>query len=429
MATLSIESIGEFYGNMSTNASSNSTASPAVCIWPQDVPGTLQRTMSAVLEGLPPWPPDSFVPASMSRVTLAFFIQVSQEERLSLLSRIFNLIYDPFDVYLYAVDDAMLSVGRVKDVLPRPLPQNVAVVSSPHAGYYYWPRVQVLLNGLKALLSSQWDFVIHLSESDYPLHSLDWIRSTIAAQRRHVFLKIHPHCKLDGGQLIRSKWNWWGEDAAVASCEAAFTPHAVQGVKFPIEEMEGQGFVFASAAEWMILPRELVEYAMLPELDDLKRLVSMHAAADEVFWATLVLNVPDFSRTINPQTWFMFRSPSNFGHSPDTLMHKHLSMIMAARRENFFMRKVDEGRSQALLDMVDQVISEPDDAPGPGQAQWDSRQNAVPSCGWSTDDVDRPDPYWRPPAEPKITGPFAAPAPPPESALLVVSGQAWTLDP
>jgi len=406
--------------NASSNASEaflgNGTGSPTVCVWPQDLSKALDLTVSMALEGLPAWPKEDPTPAAVPYAQLAFLIQVSQKERLSMVPRVFNHLYDPFDAYLYLVDERTLQPEDVRAVLPDPLPLNVNVLRGPHAGYYYWPRVQVLLNGIKSLLSAPWDFVIHLSESDYPLHSLDWIRATLGARRRHIFLKIHPRCKLESGKLVKSDWYWWGQESAVASCEGAFPPRSVPGVRFPTEELEEQGFVFASAAEWMILSRELVQYAMQPELDAFKRLVGMHAAADEIFWATMVLNIPRFPRTINPQSWFMFRSPANNGHSPDTLIQRHLELILAGRRMNFFLRKVDAGHSSALLDMLDEVIARPDDRPGAGQASWDSRQHAA-SCAWRESVSSRPSPYWRPPPEPKITAPFAPSAPSPESWL------------
>jgi len=332
------------------------------------------------------------------------------------LRRVFNRLYNRFDLFLYLVDEERLDLDSVKKELPDPLPPNVLALHTPHAGYYYWPRVQVLLNGLKALLSYQWDFAVHLSESDYPLHSVDWIRQTLALQRRHVFLKLNPRCKVEGRKLVRSDWYWWTENEVVASCEAAFQPHSIQGVEYPLQELEQQGFVFAMAPEWLIVPRELVEYTALPELQPFKQLVGMHIAADEIFWATLVLNIPGFSLTINPQSWFMFRSPTNFGHSPDTLRHIHLQKIIADRRMNFFLRKVDEGHSAALLNYLDQVITQPDDPPGPGMASWASDQRAV-TCAWTGFEPISPDAYWTPPPEPQQVAPFPAPAPPPESLL------------
>lgn len=397
--------------HFAANHSAKANASqPTVCVYPNDMYATLQKTVSAVLEGLPPWPAEDRIPEVEARVTVAVLTQVSQQQRLSMLPRVFHHLYDPYDTYLYLVDEGMLSLDEVKDVLPKPLPKNVAVVGCPHTGYYHWPRVQVLLNGLKVLLNYKWDFVIHASESDYPLHSMRWIRATLSLQRRHIFLRIHPRCKLLNRHILRSNWFWWTQDTAVASCEGAFIPHTVQGVRYPMEELEEQGFIFASASEWMILPRELVRYAMLPELNDFKRFIGMHDAADEIFWATLVLNIPGLTRTINPQTWFMYRSPTNWGHSPDTLLQKHLDMILAERRMSFFLRKVDPGHSLALLDTLDHLINEPDDPPGAAIQSWPSRQHAI-SCAWRQLDAAGPSAFWLPPRDYKITAPFPAPAP------------------
>jgi len=91
----------------------------------------------------------------------------------------------------------------------------------------------------------------------------------------------------------------------VASCGTGYEPEPVTSITFPHERLEERGFYFAKASEWMVITRELAQYATGSELEDFRRLVSMHSASDEMFWATMVLNIPNFTQTISPQGWFM----------------------------------------------------------------------------------------------------------------------------
>jgi len=45
------------------------------------------------------------------------------------------------------------------------------------------------------LLDQEWDFVVHLSETDYPVHSLSWIRDALSQQRGSNFIPITRRCE------------------------------------------------------------------------------------------------------------------------------------------------------------------------------------------------------------------------------------------
>lgn len=280
------------------------------------------------------------------------------------------------------VDSARLDPKKLHNVLPNPLPDNVKVKLSPHAGYFYWPRVQVVLDGMQSMMQHKWDFVLHLSESDYPVHSLSWIRETLSKQRRSSFIDLMPRCKNDGMVLSRSAWYWWKQRTPVASCSQLLEPRPVYGLNFPMEEMEAKGFKFAQAPEWMAVTRELAEYALSPELASFRRLVSMHAASDEIFWATLVLNIPNFTQDVAAQKWYMRWSDD--GHSPDVLTESHEQLILSLRKQYLFLRKVQEPASTRLLSKIDSLIDQPDEFPGPvlDGAPWQQYAVACPTTGW-----------------------------------------------
>merc|ERR1719245_2640486 len=90
----------------------------------------------------------------------------------------------------------------------------------------------------------------------------------------------------------------------------------------------------------MIVTRELVQYAVSPELLPFRTLVSTHIGADEIFWQTLVLNIPGFTQKVSQQGWFMRWGHGKTGHSPDTLTQSYEEDIVRRRSSYFFMRKV-----------------------------------------------------------------------------------------
>merc|ERR1719401_3402773 len=125
---------------------------------------------------------------------------------------------------------------------------------------------------------------------------------------------------------------------------------------FPLEALEKGGFVFARAPEWVILTREMAEYATAPGLEHFKRLVGMHAAADEIFWPTLVLNIPNFTQRISKQGWYIRWNKDSSSHSPEVLTESHMKQIAEQRDMYLFVRKVEEAASATLLHEFDVTI-------------------------------------------------------------------------
>jgi hypothetical protein len=335
-----------------------------VCVSAKELPTTISNTIAEVVKGLPQWSYTD-TPATKPDVRLAFLTQVSYEEQLILVKRMFHNIYSAKDTFLYLVDEYRMHPSKVRSILPEDLPGNVIVQAAPHAGYFYWPRVQVVLDGLKDLLKEPWDFVVHLSESDYPLHRMDWIRSSLAMQRQRSFINLTPKCfnSSQGQGVDFDEWYWWTQKNAVASCGAASEAGPVEGMVFPTEHLEERGFKFARAPEWVVLTRELVQYAVSPELKDFRRLIGMHSAADEIFWSTLVLNIPNFTQSLGQQSWFEIWPVGSTGHSPETLTAMRRQEIVTSRPKYFFMRKVHRVDSIELLAQIDAVLAEPEPPP------------------------------------------------------------------
>uniref|UniRef100_A0A7S4QXL4 protein xylosyltransferase n=1 Tax=Alexandrium monilatum TaxID=311494 RepID=A0A7S4QXL4_9DINO len=353
-----------------------------VCVRPHELGSTLQDCKKEVLSGLPEWN-EPEVPGKVDDVVLAFLIQASWEEQLPVLRRTFDRLYSDKDLFLYTVDRERLAMSKVIDALPSPLPANVVVQPSAHSPYFVWPRVEIVLDGLRSLLLNQkkWDFAIHLSESDYPVHNLNWIRQALALQRNTNFIQIIPRCWEDsdiGLLRKRDQWYWWSQDDALASCGSEIDITPVGGVKFPMGEIEDKGFRFAHGAEWMAVTREFVKYALSPKLLPYRKLVGMHVGADEIFWQTLVLNIPNFKQNVSQQGWYIKWGHGKTDHSPDTLTESYQDDILKNRRNLFFVRKVSQQDSSSLLDAMDGVSERDETVPGPGMFLEDKSAKVVP---------------------------------------------------
>jgi len=340
-----------------------------VCVKPEELASSLRQSKQAVLQGLPEWTQRD-VPSEVADVIIAFLIQASWEEQLPVLRRTFDRLYLAKDLYLYTVDRERMDMQKVIETLPNPLPQNVVVQPSAHSEYFVWPRVEIVLSGLRTLLSHayRWDFVIHLSESDYPVHNLNWIRKSLALQRNTNFIQIIPRCQRQGDSGLdfrRDDWYWWTQTDAMASCGSEIEVKQVEGVTFPMDKLENRGFRFAHGAEWMVVTRELVKYALSPQLFHYRKLVGMHVGADEIFWQSLILNIPNFKQTVSQQGWFIRWGHGKTDHSPDTLNEKYEQELLQHRNEFFFMRKVSPADSGKLMDRIDALVQQPDSVPGP----------------------------------------------------------------
>jgi len=343
---------------------------------------------------LPQWTAPPASAKDVLSVRLAYFVQVSVAPKLPLVRRVFDKLYSPQDIFMYATDSRLLAPERVEEALGLGVPErqgmrkNIHVRAVPHADYFYWPRVQVVLDGFASMLGEKWDFVVHLSESDYPVHSLGWLRATLARQRNSNFIHALPRCEVGerevgslellatdvqidihedakvardsakahhepAGVVSRDPWYWWGQNKLVASCGGEFRPVEVPGIKFPLHALERRGLVFAHGPEWVILTRELVEYVSHPDMADFKRLIGMHPGSDEIFWSTLVFNIPNFTQRISEQGWYTCWDHMPNDHSPETISDQHLDKIMQHRDKYFFARKVDLNQSANVLRALD----------------------------------------------------------------------------
>lgn len=469
------------------------------CVFAGDLRYTdmVNETVKTVSKGLPPWRPKPR--SSGPDVRIAYLIQVSNKKQLSMLQKSYNKLYNAKDTFLYLVDQRFIRAPTVERTLSQTkLPKNVVVREAQHAGFFFWPRVEVVLAGIRQMLvqSSDWDVLIHLSESGYPIHSQEWMRRALGEYRNTSFVEVEPRCYHDAAeashiretavkaveakklalaqrlqqrqQLEQAKvlaekkmrewilagephstaaekaeaqqiasqaveailaaheaglpttpksttgkstkpttvkltaakpavkivaakpasdgpagtktkakpaptdevyptWWFWNQQDSVAACGMAAYP--VPGVKFPLEATTKKGLIWAHGEEWGVFTRELAEYAVAPELAPFRKLVSLRWGADELFWPTLVSNIPELSQRVVPHSLWFKRWDGHGGsaHSPDVIMWPHHTPTLFKRMPSlFFARKLTLPQSSSTIAMIEEAPEskfEPDVSP------------------------------------------------------------------
>jgi hypothetical protein len=298
-------------------------------------------------------------PTNASSGGIAYLISVSNSSSLPLILRAHKRLAGSQDRFLYSVDAGV--APKLALELRQALagsPRVEVVEAAAHSGMYYWPRVQNVLDGLRTLSAqhSDWTYAVHLSEADYPL-SMARIRAVAARPDRPLVMDAVPRQK--GTQ--RDDWYWWKERAAVFVCDGHAVPDV--GVDFPEDALAAQVNLFRGS-EWFMLPREVVEYVVddartAPGVASFVDILRHRWSADEVFWPTLVANIPGLQRPIEPG-WYVSWD-ARVGHSPDTFtggaLARHKRTILASDR--LFVRKVHLPGSEGLLDALERCDGSP----------------------------------------------------------------------
>jgi hypothetical protein len=400
----------------------------SACILAADLVSTdlVNLTAEAVLrQGLPPFSTFARAPSDGGEVRIAYLVQVSKKDQLHLVKRTFDRLYSPRDTFLYSTDAKSLSGKDVREALAgknKTLPANVQVRESRHAGFFFYPRVAVLLSGVEAIVnqSKDWDVLVHLSESGYPVHHREWIRRALGMYRHTSFIESVPyrlqgpaaattgegaaqrheptadpasqkeaakpalrgakvgdhtvhhgespgsqptngaHSKAAHSKAAHSNWWFWDKKEPVASCGLAAVP-VPKGKAFPLDAMADRGFDFRHGEEWNILTRELCEYVAQPGLADFKMLMSFRWGADEMFWPTLIANIPNFTQKVDPASmWYKrWQGHGSTPHSPDLIQWPHHTPeLFDSRPHHFFVRKLRLPESQTTVDWLDKDADE-----------------------------------------------------------------------
>lgn len=197
--------------------------------------------------------------------------------------RLLRVIYRTHHIYLIHVDARQDFLFR--SLLPLELKySNIRLVRKRHSSIWGGATLlDVLLHSMEQLLEidSQWQYVFNLSESDFPLRSIEDLEAFLAANPGRNFLKSH-------GRQTRQFIHKQGLDRVFHQCESRMWRLGDRSLP--------AGIRIDGGSDWIGLTRQLVEYATTPEqssdslLRGLKELYRYTLLPAESFFHVLILN-------------------------------------------------------------------------------------------------------------------------------------------
>ncbi|KAK5642064.1 hypothetical protein RI129_008231 [Pyrocoelia pectoralis] len=220
--------------------------------------------------------------------------------------------------------------------------------------------LQMLLSSMRELLSSdwRWDFVINLSESDYPVKTGNKLVEFLTANKGKNFVKSH-------GREVQRFIQKQGLDKTFVECDTHMW--RVGDRKLP------WGIQIDGGSDWIALSREFVSYAASDEPDDLVsglRIVFNHTLLPaESFFHTVLknskfcntyidnnLHVTNWKRRLGCKCQYK-HIVDWCGCSPnDFLPEDWLRIQNTEARQIFFARKFEPVINQAVILQLEQWL-------------------------------------------------------------------------
>nr|CAG4649102.1 EOG090X01AN [Scapholeberis mucronata]SVE93458.1 EOG090X01AN [Scapholeberis mucronata] len=292
------------------------------------------------------------------------FILTLNGRALRQVTRLLKVIYRPHHVYLIHVDARQDFLFR--NLLPLESQySNIRLVRNRHSSIWGGASLlDVLLESMEQLLKidSHWQFVFNLSESDFPLRSIESLEALLAANPDRNFLKSH-------GRQTRQFIHKQGLDRVFHQCESRMWRLGDRNLP--------AGIRIDGGSDWVGLTRQLVEYAtssantsdpLLRGLRDLYRYTLLPA---ESFFHVLVLNSKfcDSYADNNLRMTLWRRSQGCLcqhrnvvdwcGCSPmvfRTADWTHLTSMMA-KSTVFFARKFEAALDQSIMNRLEEQLT------------------------------------------------------------------------
>lgn len=115
--------------------------------------------------------------------------------------------------------------------------------------------LEMLMNCMRELLDSDWnwDFVLNLSESDFPIKSIDKLEAFLAANRNKNFVKSHGR---EAQRFIQKQ----GLDKTFVECDTHMWRIGDRGLP--------SGIQIDGGSDWVCLSRDFVDYVTDEQLRD-----------------------------------------------------------------------------------------------------------------------------------------------------------------
>ncbi|KAK3864332.1 hypothetical protein Pcinc_029975 [Petrolisthes cinctipes] len=223
--------------------------------------------------------------------------------------------------------------------------------------------LRILLHCMRQVLLNthwQWDFIINLSESDYPVKSNDELVKFLSNNRERNFLKSHGH---DTNKFLQKQ----GLDRSFLECETHMW--RIGERRLPL------GIRVDGGSDWLCLNRAFVEYVVTSQsqlVRGLKKVYSYTLLPAESFFHTVLRN-SEFCQTFTDNNLHITNWKRKLGckcqykHivdwcgcSPNDFTPSDWTKIEASSSRNlFFARKFEAVISQAIINRLDAWLYTP----------------------------------------------------------------------
>lgn len=218
-------------------------------------------------------------PLSGNRCKILFLLVLSGKS-ISQVERLLRTIYSSYHIYYLHVDkrDNHLHEGLLR--LEQSY-KNVIVTKDRYATIWGGPALlDMTLNSMEKLIDLEWDYIINLSNSDFPVKPLNQLESFLSdkATDEAIFLKSHS---MNGYKFVRKQ----GLDKNFYQCEDRVWRLGPR--KLP------RGIVYSGGSDWFALPKKFSKFVV----DDAKVDGSLVKSLLNVYRYT-ILPVESFFHTI-----------------------------------------------------------------------------------------------------------------------------------
>lgn len=295
-------------------------------------------------------------------IKIAFILTLKGRSFLQ-VKRLLGNIYSPSHVYYLHVDTQdnylyeQLSSIESKH-------SNIILASPRFETIWGGPQLlAALIDAFKNLLQYEWNYVINLSESDFPIRPLRDLESHLQ-DKDCIFLRTH---NLRGYHFIKKQ----GLDRSFYQCERRVWRLGRR--KLP------KGLIYSGGSDWFALPRSFSEYIVTNRNDPgglvepLLQLFNHTLLPAESFFHTLALNSEFCDKFVDNNlrmnNWkrtercnCQQRTVVDWcGCSPHIYRASDMNRLknLSESRDLFFSRKFDPSISQKVINEVERLLLRP----------------------------------------------------------------------
>lgn len=219
-----------------------------------------------------------------------------------------------------------------------------------------WGLVEAAMSGIRtALEDPRAGYVAVLSGQDYPIQPVAHLRR---------FLDAHEGRSFFGTLALPHEL--YGPDGGMGRVQQPHFPVRGKRVRLPIKRPLPAGVTPYAASQFFVVRAQFAS-ALLQEIERRTDLASYFRRSwipDELFFATVVMNSPLASETINEHLWYAHWEPDH--EHPAVITADHMPALRRAAteptdsngpaRQKFFARKFDAAVDPTALDAVDEWL-------------------------------------------------------------------------